>query len=328
MERRNPGDPARPNWKPRKDSSLVHGWIRIGKYNFKKSVGASPTAIPKTLENKLFRHVGQARGLDSTGNPGDLNRKLFLKEQKKLDPKKTSNRLFAELLALKFNIASSQLAKTPAGLGELIFDREGSPVDEMAVKEIAAMADTMMTYWRGRGASEYDSIWSAIYDVNRAFPGPPDTVAFMSGNLVLKGSVELSSVPFLKAPEPFVPHVRMPTSTATEPDEEFGEEEYEEEGGSYPAAAVLYQNYPNPFNPTTTIAFRLAEASVVTVEVYNVLGQAVATATQDEEFPEGYNEVEFEAAGLSSGVYFYTVVGQGLEGGVPFALVRRLVLLK
>jgi hypothetical protein len=331
MERKNPGVPANPNWKPVKDSAAVHGWVRIGKYNFKKSVGASPTAIPKTLESKTFHHTGPARGLDSTGNPGEVQkRKLFVKEQKILDPKKTSNRLFAELLALKFNIAASQLGKVPPGLGELIFDRDGNLADEMPVKGIAEKADSMMTYWRSYTQAQYDSVYSAIHDINHAFAGPLDTVSFMTGNvLVLAGSVELSSVPFLKLPVPFVAVRRLPTSDVTEPEEmnDFEGEEFEE--GGTPMAAKLYQNYPNPFNPATMISFRLLEPSQVTIRIYNTLGQEVAMLMSGEEMEEGYNEVEFNAESLSSGVYFYRIDVQGVgDAALHTVLANKMVLLK
>ena len=52
------------------------------------------------------------------------------------------------MVALKLNIAASALGKTPAGLGDLIFDRNTSTFDETSIRQIAASVDSMMTYRR------------------------------------------------------------------------------------------------------------------------------------------------------------------------------------
>jgi hypothetical protein len=67
---------------------------------------------------------------------------------------------------------------------------------------------------------------------------------------------------------------------------------------------LLYQNYPNPFNPTTTIRYELPQDGVVTIEVFDILGQKVKTILN--EFKDaGRYEVAFSSTGLASGVYIY-----------------------
>ena len=88
-----------------------------------------------------------------------------------------------------------------------------------------------------------------------------------------------------------------------------------------PADFVLYQNYPNPFNPSTKIAYDLPERGFVTLKVYNVLGQKVATLVEGEVSP-GYHEANFDATGLTSGMYFYR-----LHAGT-FSQTKRLMLMK
>jgi BNR repeat-like domain/Secretion system C-terminal sorting domain len=67
---------------------------------------------------------------------------------------------------------------------------------------------------------------------------------------------------------------------------------------------VLYQNYPNPFNPITTIRYELPQDGVVTIDVFDILGQKVKTILNEFKKADRY-EVTFNSAGLASGVYIY-----------------------
>jgi hypothetical protein len=316
-------------WKVKKDSGAVHAWVRLTKWDFKKPIGKGYNALQKSLEDKTGIHDKQPRGLDSTLAPGDIKRKLLKKQLTSLTPKKSDNALFAELVALKVNIAASALGKTPGGLGDLIFDRNSSSFDEQTVKQIAATADTMMTRWQSYDSSDYADLYETVQDINGAFVAPFDTASFNVGGLVLKGVTELADVPFLKTPNPFVVTRLEPTTTEYESGEEndFEDEEFEE--GLVPVAAKLYQNYPNPFNPGTTIGFRLLEPSQVTIRIYNTLGQEMATLMTGEELEEGYNEIRFDASQLSSGVYFYRIDAQGLgDEGLRSVVTNKMLLLK
>lgn len=73
---------------------------------------------------------------------------------------------------------------------------------------------------------------------------------------------------------------------------------------------VLDQNYPNPFNPSTTVRYHLPEQMKVTISVFNMFGQKVATLA-DEVQPTGTQTVHFDASGLASGMYFFQVVAKG-----------------
>ena len=83
----------------------------------------------------------------------------------------------------------------------------------------------------------------------------------------------------------------------------------------------LEQNYPNPFNPSTKINYTLAERSIVTLKVYDVLGNEVATIVNTTQ-EAGKHSVNFDASQLSSGLYIYTIKTGN------FTSSRKMMLLK
>ncbi len=88
-----------------------------------------------------------------------------------------------------------------------------------------------------------------------------------------------------------------------------------------PVEFELSQNYPNPFNPSTTIKFSIPEGSQVSLKIYNSLGQEIKILVN--QFMEaGVHNVNFNAIGLNSGMYFYR-----LDAG-EFTQVRKMTLIK
>jgi hypothetical protein len=88
-----------------------------------------------------------------------------------------------------------------------------------------------------------------------------------------------------------------------------------------PAEFHLLQNYPNPFNATTKISFMLPHPSWVQLEVFNLIGEKVATLVEGR-FEGGYHSVIFEAAELPSGVYVYRVKAGKLVQSRKLLLLR------
>ena len=88
-----------------------------------------------------------------------------------------------------------------------------------------------------------------------------------------------------------------------------------------PVEFNLSQNYPNPFNPSTTISYSIPQDNFVSLKVYNVLGNEVATLINGQ-ITAGTHNVHFNASNLSSGVYYYT-----LRTG-NFTNTKKLMLLK
>jgi len=88
-----------------------------------------------------------------------------------------------------------------------------------------------------------------------------------------------------------------------------------------PGSYYLKPNYPNPFNPSTTISYSIPEISFVTLKVYDVLGNEIATLLNEEKTAGSY-EVEFIATDLPSGIYFYTLTTGS------FTLTKKMILLR
>jgi hypothetical protein len=99
----------------------------------------------------------------------------------------------------------------------------------------------------------------------------------------------------------------------------------EESQNEIPEEFTLYQNYPNPFNPSTKIGFRISDGGFVSLKIYDVLGNEIATLV-DEELTTGEYEVEFNTSSIkhqpSSGIYFYQFVAGN------FNQTRKMILSK
>ncbi|NNG27218.1 MAG: T9SS type A sorting domain-containing protein [Ignavibacteriaceae bacterium] len=93
-----------------------------------------------------------------------------------------------------------------------------------------------------------------------------------------------------------------------------------------PDVYSLHQNYPNPFNPTTNIIFTLATNAKVTLKVFDILGQEVLTLV-NKDLTAGVHTYNFDAVGFNSGVYFYRIEANGIDG-TNFTNVKKMILLK
>ncbi|MBA4313467.1 MAG: hypothetical protein C0417_12660 [Chlorobiaceae bacterium] len=88
-----------------------------------------------------------------------------------------------------------------------------------------------------------------------------------------------------------------------------------------PEKYELFQNYPNPFNPSTTLSFVISQLSFISLKIYNVLGQEVATLIEGEKAP-GYYEIEWNADNMPTGVYVYKIMAGN------FTDVKRMILIR
>jgi hypothetical protein len=91
--------------------------------------------------------------------------------------------------------------------------------------------------------------------------------------------------------------------------------------GILPSEYSLMQNYPNPFNPSTVIEYSIPQSGFVTLEIYNLLGEKVASLVNGMQ-EAGRYEVNFDASSFASGIYFYN-----LKSG-SFNSVKKMLLMK
>ncbi|MDP3149936.1 MAG: FISUMP domain-containing protein [Ignavibacteria bacterium] len=94
-----------------------------------------------------------------------------------------------------------------------------------------------------------------------------------------------------------------------------------------PTEYLLYQNFPNPFNPATTIAFGLPKESNVTLTLYNMLGEVILKNELGSKV-SGYHELLLDLSSKTSGVYFYAIQANALDGSKNFREVKKMMLLK
>ena len=133
----------------------------------------------------------------------------------------------------------------------------------------------------------------------------------------MTGVRSLIDVPFLRAPVGFTIPTDAPLAqTSVEP-----------------MTITLDRNYPNPFNPSTTIGYVLPDAGIVSMKIYNIIGQEIATLVDGVLMEEGEQEVEFNGAGQPSGVYYYRLTVQSVDGegaliGQVFSKVEKMILAK
>lgn len=256
----------------RPDSPNICGWMR-----FKAG---------KDLM-KFAPHTGTPRGFDITkGVP-------FFKELKGAKLVDHNNKLAGELAALKINIAASDAEVTPIGLGDLIFDNGDTSYhyNGYTIRQIALIVDNFLSYYRNYSGVDWARFDTMLTKINQTFSGPYAQVS--QSPLMLSGTVLIDTVPYLKV-NTLVVQQRL----------EFDPQMIDET----PSTFELYQNYPNPFNPSTTISFTLPEAGLVTLKIYNLLGQEVAVLLDNEELDEGEQTVQFIGNGLASGLYFYRLM--------------------
>ncbi|HAB53650.1 MAG TPA: hypothetical protein DCE80_15995 [Ignavibacteriales bacterium] len=94
-----------------------------------------------------------------------------------------------------------------------------------------------------------------------------------------------------------------------------------------PNAYMLFDNYPNPFNPSTSIRYAIPIISTVEIHIYNTLGQELEVFNAGLKEP-GYYNITWQPKNLSSGIYFYTLAANSIDGKNNFLKTLKMQLMK
>ncbi len=303
------------------DLTLLHA--------FPMTIGASSGAKSVLIDkwSTASKSLNDGKGLMHTGPASCLSDpKIFKKQIKGLPPKTFSDKLFAEVLGLGLNLKASSLGEFPSGLGSLIYNAAADSADTSSsffngqtIDSIYAHANLWLTCPGGTSMTG-DDVYFVVHRLNGAFAdsGRVDTVSWSCNHLELKGVRQLGDVSFLTAnPATLQGNAGkgiVPLAV-------------------HPKEFALYQNFPNPFNPSTTIRFDVPKQSVVTLTIYNILGQEVATLFDHQLMDEGQHEQRFDASRLASGVYIYRIAAQPVSADVNsveavYTSVKKMLLMK
>jgi len=279
----------------RRDSARTYGWVYFtGSLYVRNALpqGVSPRPFAKILDRDFF---GKLR------NP---------------TAKRYNNRLLGELLALKLNIGISDAGLTQTEFGDLVYEDTSvyaQMLNGKRIRDLVLSVDSVMTEYRNYTSVNYSYLANALHSINAAFDGPFDTLS--TTPLKVTSSRAVFSVPFLTTstrPATIVPaFTPEPSPDADIPDK-----------------FTLFQNYPNPFNPWTRIEYILTEPSIVTLKVYNILGQEVATLIDHTAIQDGHQLVDFDATNVASGVYFYRMIAEPLSGHGVLTQVKKMIVIR
>ena len=293
----------------RKPAGIVLGVAKApGKVGWIRSFRSDIQSFPQTGTPRCFDTI-----LVST------KKKPFVGELKNPTVRVYNNHLLGSLFALKLAMIANDSGITePYGpdvtpLRLLVYydsTNPGNRFNNLTIQQICNLTDTALTYCGKYTSSDFAEFDQCLSGIITAFSGPL-SVSSMSP-LKVQGTNSLVTAPFLHQNPAAIPALpRLKTVASLEPEQN-----------------ALALNYPNPFNPTTTLTFSLKENSTVSLKVYNLLGQEVATLLDHSEMDGGQHAVQFEANNLPSGTYYYRILATNVTTGEVFSDVKKMTLMK
>jgi hypothetical protein len=248
---------------------------------------------------------------------------------------------WAEGVMLRMNILASDTGVTPRNFGSLMLDTSytlfGKEMEGLTIYEVADYWDSLMTHYERYGiggtnsTADYDILTDfskkVLRRINAGFYAAWDSTTYTVNTdavknkvkpydylVTLKGTKSASEVGIVKRGKIVTPQYVTQQRTI-----------------EIPEHAMLEQNFPNPFNPSTVIPFVINFSSEVSLKIFNVLGQEVATLLNNDEYDEGEYEINFDASQLPTGIYFYRLSGNITDESVSnnsFMIVKKMLFVK
>ena len=220
---------------------------------------------------------------------------------------------------LKLNIGASDAEVTPPGFGDLaysgVLDTIGAGIllQGFSLRDIVSLTDNFLTYSQEYPVLDWNKLTLILRSINQSFLGPLTMVN--QAPLVIGGVNPIDSATVLSPGGKTAVYDPMKFQPGTL--------------DATPKSFALNQNYPNPFNPTTTMSFTLGEPSSVTLMVYNMLGQEVATLLPNIGMGSGEHSITFNGDNLASGVYFYKLTAlRAGTNNVLYQEIKKMILMK
>ena len=174
-----------------------------------------------------------------------------------------------------------------------------------------------------------NTAWIQVKQVKVKVEGQPDWISFNSAETIIdglsKGEEKIASFVFSVDKKAPVKKEQKLTFVITGPNNQSWSKEITISVAP-PERFELFQNYPNPFNPVTVISYQLTVDSKVSLKVYNLLGQQLATLI-DEDQMAGFHETTWNASSMASGTYIYRLVTKD-QTGKDVVAQKRMVVVK
>ena len=317
---------------------MVYTWIKIDSEEVPEEIGI-------TMTEQVFSNLPAGVGEFSLDLPDVAVDSLFKHILFDWNPQGHPPNNIYGLPHMDFHfyiVTEAEREAIPPGIDTFPVAAENIPQDYRSLEDPPFSVPNMGTHWIDSLSSEWqgetftETFIYGFYHGDMYFVEPMITVNYFqtNPNVTMK----------IKQPQSFQKDGYYPTNYSIEYDgtgqvyniviKDFvfsgPATSVENDGVGSPSEFLLFQNYPNPFNPSTKIKFTISQSpllggdgrgGVVTLKVYEILGNQVATLV-NKELPAGEYEVEFNAKNLSSGMYFYS-----LRTG-SFTQTKKMLLLK
>jgi hypothetical protein len=239
--------------------------------------------------------------------------------------RKTFNNIaWEQSIVFNLNLIASEQNVTPKEFGNLVVDTSiafmGRELRGLTLIEVGRFLDSAMTFWNELGVDTLDRdseikniINNLIKPINEGF-----ATDFATGNFFY----DTVGLAIEKNPYAVMLDGATTTRSVGLVKRDFSRKQVYSFHHQRIAEIPVVKNFPNPFNPLTTIHYTLSTPALVSMKVYNVLGQEIATLLHNEAKEEGTHEIQFDATHLSSGIYFYTLTTEN------FSATKKMVLMK